>query len=109
MTELHVRNAPLTTGTQPLARCCPQHDDWPTLTEHLVREFPEVSVGAVVRETRQAKDAVTVAALDGADALDTAELIARHQLLILSGRSEEIARLDPERHVRVPAERSAQD
>jgi len=83
-----------------LPRCCPEHQDWPTLTQHLVEEFPEIAIGDIVREVRRAKDAVEQVALDDADALITGELIARHQLSMLCGRVTEVARLDPERHAR---------
>lgn len=81
-----------------ISRCCPTHADWPTLAAHLVEGFPELAVGDVVRELRRAKQAVDHVDLDAADSLDTAELITRQQLMILSGRATESARLDPERH-----------
>ena len=81
-----------------IVRCCPAHADWPTLATHLVEEFPELAVGDVVRELRRAKQAVEDVGLDAAEALDTAELIARQQLMLLAGRATESARLDPERH-----------
>jgi hypothetical protein len=89
-----------TNALEPLPRCCPSHDDWPTLGQHLVDEFPEIALADIVRELGQAKAAVVDMALPHEDALDTAELIARHQLLLLGGRIEDVARLDPERHVR---------
>jgi hypothetical protein len=81
-----------------IIRCCPSHPDWPTLATHLVEGFPELAVGDVVRELRRAKQAVEQVDLDPADSLDTAELITRQQLMLLSGRATESARLDPERH-----------
>ena len=83
-----------------LPRCCSHHDDWATLSEHLVVEFPEIAIGDIVREVRRAKGAVDQVSLDEPDALVTGELIARHQLSMLSGRLAEVARLDPERHTR---------
>lgn len=85
---------------EPLPRCCPDHSDWTTLSQHLVDEFPEVAIGDIVREVRRAKDAVEHVSLDATDALITGELIARHQLSMLAGRIAEVARLDPERHAR---------
>ena len=87
-------------GLEPLPRCCPNHDSWPLLSQHLLEEFPDVAVADLVREVRRAKDAVAAAGLDGPDALATGELIARHQLMLLAGHVSDIARLDPERHVR---------
>jgi hypothetical protein len=72
--------------------------DWPTLAQNLVDEFPDVRIGDVVREIARAKSAVEQVALDDHDALHTAGLIVRQQLLLLSGRSTDTARLDPERH-----------
>lgn len=85
---------------QPLARCCASHKDWPTLSQHLLVDFTELTIEDVVREVRRAKDAVAEAGMDGQEALETAELIARHQLMMLAGRIGDIARLNPERHVR---------
>jgi hypothetical protein len=85
-------------ATPSTVRCCPRHPDWPTLAAHLVEAFPELAVGDVVRELRRAKQAVDDVGLDLDEALDTAELITRQQLMMLTGRSTESARLDPERH-----------
>lgn len=87
-------------GGESLPRCCPSHPDWPTLTQHLIEAFPEIAVGHLVREVRRAKDVVEHVSMDETDALVTGELIARHQLSMLSGRLAEVARLDPERHAR---------
>ena len=85
----------------PLPRCCPQHADWPALVQHLVDDFPEVSLVDIVREVRAARDATATADLSHADAMETGELISRHQLMLIAGRISEMARLDPERHVRL--------
>ena len=81
-----------------LPRCCPVHEDWATLARHLVDEFPEVRATAVIRELARSRNAVEGLGLSGEDALQTGELIVRHQLMLLTGRSADIARLDPERH-----------
>src|SRR4051794_20308271 len=83
-----------------LPRCCPQHGDWSTLAQHLLDEFPGVPVGDIVKEVIRAKEAVASHGLDEADALATGELIARHQLLLLSGDRSDVARLDPTSHIR---------
>jgi hypothetical protein len=85
---------------EPLPRCCRSHPDWATLSQHLVDEFPELAIGDIVRELRRAKDAVDHVSLGPTDGLSIGELIVRHQLLMLSGRVAEVARLDPERHAR---------
>jgi hypothetical protein len=89
-----------TTDLTPLRRCCENHDDWRILAEHLVGDFGSLAAGDVVRELTRAKDAVAAFALDAPDQFAVAELMARHQLLLLSGEARDIARLDPERHVR---------
>jgi hypothetical protein len=83
-----------------LPRCCDRHDDWPTLARHLVNDFPELSARDVVRELRTARDAAAATGLADNDSLHIAETIARHQLLLRSGRTGDMARLDPERHDR---------
>lgn len=85
---------------EPLPRCCPVHPDWPTLTRHLIRDFHEVTAADVVEHVAQAQSAVHAFAMEGHDQLRTGELIARHQLRVIAGRIPDIARLDPERHIR---------
>lgn len=87
-------------GAEQLPGCCVSHADWPTLAQHLLDEFSEVSISILVREISRAREAVAAAGLDAAEALHVGELIARHQLMLLSGRTSDIARLDPERHTR---------
>jgi len=89
-----------------LPRCCTRHPDWPTLSQHLVDEFPELAPADIVREVGRAKEAVEHVRLDLTEALAVGELIARHQLLMLSGRVTEAARLDPERHDRLTKPRA---
>ena len=85
---------------EPLPRCCEQHPDWPTLLQHLAHEFPELTLRDLIHELRRAKQAVDNVGLDAAEALATAELIARHQIMLRLGQTTEVARLDPERHAR---------
>jgi hypothetical protein len=85
---------------QQIPRCCPAHDDWPTLADHLLAEFPEINITDIVRQLQAARDAVRDMGLEAQDALQTAELITRQQLLLLCGRLQDMARLDPERHER---------
>ena len=83
-----------------LERCCDAHDDWRTLAEHLIAAFPGVAAGDVLRELARSRDAVVAFSLEESDQFGVAELMTRHQLMLLSGEMREIARLDPERHVR---------
>lgn len=76
------------------------YGDWPSLAEYLLAEFPDVEITDVVRQLQAARAAVADVGLVAQDALQTAELIARQQLLLLSGRLQDMARLDPERHSR---------
>jgi len=85
---------------EPLPRCCERHPDWPTLSQHLAAEFPEMTMRDLIHELRRAKQAVDNVGLDEAEALETAELIARHQIMLRLGQTTEVARLDPERHAR---------
>ena len=84
----------------PLQRCCDQHEDWRILAEHLIEEFTSLAAGDVLRELARAKAAVVAFELDDSDQLGVAELAARHQLMLASGNVREVARLDPERHIR---------
>jgi len=83
-----------------LQRCCDSHDDWRTLAEHLVAAFPSIAAGDVLRELARSRDAVVAFSLEESEQFGVAELMARHQLLLLSGEVRDIARLDPERHMR---------
>jgi hypothetical protein len=84
----------------PLRRCCPQHDDWRTLAEHLVADFSDLPAGDVLQELARAKSAAAAFGLSEAEELGVGELMARHQLMLATGVVRDIARLDPERHVR---------
>jgi len=84
----------------PLPRCCPAHPDWETLLAHLTADFTEIAATDVLRELARARQAVRIVTLDAADALQVAELIARHQLMLVAGRIGDVARLDPEVHRR---------
>jgi hypothetical protein len=70
------------------------------LAQHLVDEFPELPIGDVVRQLRTAREAASITGLSEPEALEMAELIARQQLRLLTGRTPDVARLNPERHDR---------
>jgi hypothetical protein len=80
--------------------CCPRHVDWPTLAQHLLDEYPDATITAIVREVRRARDAVENLGMDEAEAVGVGEAIARNQLGLLTGQVVDVARLDPERHDR---------
>lgn len=90
-------------GAETIPRCCDTHLDWPTLSQHLVEEFPEIPIEDLIDEVRRAKDAVERVSLPADEALAVGELIVRHQLMMRSGLTREVARLDPERHRRTSA------
>jgi hypothetical protein len=96
-----------TTDLTPLPRCCPQHTNWEILLDHLTDEFGEVSSRDVLRELARARQAVRIVSLDEQDELQVAELIARHQLMMNSGRIGDVARLDPEVHRRRDVSRAS--
>ena len=85
---------------EPCGRCCPGHSDWPTLAQHLLDEFPDATINDIVREVRGARDAVDGLGIDDEEAVLVGEAIARNQLNLLTGRTVDVARLDPERHDR---------
>jgi hypothetical protein len=84
---------------QPIPRCCEAHTDWETLARHLVDSFPQASLRDVAQELRVAKDVIELCDL-GDDALQVAELIARHRLMLSTGAIDDVARLDPQSHDR---------
>lgn len=87
-----------------LPRCCPSHPDWSTLAAHLHDDFAEVDVSVLIRELHRAREAVASVGLDETEGLQTAELIARRQLMLFCG-TEENARLYPQRRApRHPAD-----
>jgi hypothetical protein len=90
----------------PLPRCCGTHRDWETLLSHLTDDFDELPANDVLRELARARQAVRIVTLDSGDALQVAELIARHQLMLSTGRIGDVARLDPEVHRRHVAARA---
>ena len=97
--DLAVYPAEMGSG-EPLPRCCETHPDWATMSQHLVVEFPEVPIADLVRELRQAREAVEQVQLPKDEALEMGELIVRHQLMMRAGQVRDAARLDPERHAR---------
>src|SRR4051794_41410194 len=79
----------------PLPRCCREHPDWETLLSHLTTDFTELASNDVLRELARARQAVRIVTLDASDALHVAELIARHQLMLMAGRGGGGPRVPP--------------
>jgi hypothetical protein len=88
------------TELSPILKCCETHDDWGDLTEHLIELFPQLRAGDVVDVLRRARDAVTEFGLPETEHLQTVDIMARYQLMQLSGQMLSSARLDPETHHR---------
>jgi hypothetical protein len=86
------------TDLTPLPRCCPRHDSYRTLVDHLITDFPEVTADEVQEQTVRARSAIAMVRLTGEDELAIAELIARYQLSYAAGRLDDSARLDPQPH-----------
>ena len=84
---------------QPIGRCCARHADWATLAQHVVERFPHLPLSDIAREMRIAKAAIETVDV-GDDALEVAELIARHRLMIAAGDADDVAKLDPQKHDR---------
>ena len=97
---LTVVQVPSTPSSSQQGRCCLSHPDWATLVQHLAEQFPEARLTDVVREVRDARQAVTAVALPEAEALDIGEIIARQRLRLATGVVDDAARLDPQPRAR---------
>ncbi|HVY10108.1 MAG TPA: hypothetical protein VHB18_08185 [Mycobacteriales bacterium] len=87
----------MTATLQPLPRCCPSHDDWQTLTDHLCRDFPTVDAEVVLRAVLEAQG-VTHSFNVADDPIGTVELMVRYRLLLSTGEIADAARTDPQTH-----------
>lgn len=85
---------------QRMPRCCPSHPDWPTLRAHLARQFPTVEAVLIDDEIDRAREAAVMFGVPREEQLPTVEIVARHNLMLLTGEIVETSRLDPETHVR---------
>lgn len=70
----------------PIPRCCPTHRDWPSLARHLLADLSDVPNGAIIDALLQARRAGELFQLEDADAIDCAELIVRHRVLLATGQ-----------------------
>lgn len=84
----------------PVQRCCNSHTSWTELTDHLIRQFPQIQAGEVIEIVTRSRQAADDFDLPSDEHLETVEIIARYQLLQLSGELNTTVRLDPEHHVR---------
>lgn len=77
---------PIVTTAQ-VARCCSTHRDWADLARHLLADFADVPTRSIIDELARARRAGDFFELEGADALDCAELIVRHRVLSATGHA----------------------
>jgi hypothetical protein len=85
---------------KPQQRCCRHHENWTVLRDHLAAEFPMLDKAVVCGEIERARVAVERFGLHVAEGLDTAEAVARNQMMLLTGQRPDNSRLDPESHYR---------
>jgi hypothetical protein len=69
-------------GLGRIPRCCDVHDDWATLAQHLLDDFPTASIREVIRTLYKARTVVDTFGLAPQDALLVAELMTRHRLMV---------------------------
>ncbi|HVT21296.1 MAG TPA: hypothetical protein VHE57_07915 [Mycobacteriales bacterium] len=81
-----------------LPRCCPKHDDWPTLVEHLRRDFPGIEEEQLLRSVLEAQRVTDSFDVHDDEALEVAELMVRYRLLLSTGEIPDVARTDPQTH-----------
>jgi hypothetical protein len=79
--------------------CCSAHGDWRTLCAHLAEQFPTVETVLVSEELDRAQHACIRFGLQQEEHLPTSEILARHNLMLLTEHIPDSCRLDPERHV----------
>ncbi|HEX3901180.1 MAG TPA: hypothetical protein VHW74_18690 [Mycobacteriales bacterium] len=81
-----------------MQRCCPQHRDWSTLADHLLDDFSAELPERVLRCLIDARVLTDRMGLESTDALETAELMTRHSLMLSTGMLVDSARTDPQTH-----------
>jgi hypothetical protein len=79
-------------------RCCASHLNWAVLAEHLIRGFPQITAGEVLDILLRTQRAEEAFGLSEAERLETAETVARYQLMQLTGQLPALVRLDPRHH-----------
>jgi hypothetical protein len=92
----------------PTPRCCPSHDGWAELSQHLIDLFPAMRAPEVLDVILRSRASVEAFGLPENEHLQTVEIMSRYQLMQLSGQVPDNARLKPEDHTgrmkRLPVE-----
>jgi hypothetical protein len=83
----------------PIPRCCPSHDGWAELSHHLIELFPAIRAAEVMDVVVRSRASVENFGLPENEQLQTVEIMARYQLMQLSGQLPDNARLKPESHL----------
>jgi hypothetical protein len=86
------------TDSIPAPRCCESHGSWSDLVQHLIAGFPQIDPAEVVDIVARTRRAEEEFGLPEDQRLETAEVIARHQLTQLTAQGTPSPRLDPESH-----------
>jgi hypothetical protein len=82
----------------PTPRCCDSHDGWAELAHHLIVLFPAMRAAEVMNVILRSRRSVEDFGLPESEHLQTVEIMARYQLMQLSGQVADNARLKPESH-----------
>jgi hypothetical protein len=82
----------------PTPRCCDSHDGWPELSQHLIDSFRSIRSEEVMDVILRSRASVEAFGLPENEHLQTVEIMARYQLMQLSGQLPDNARLKPEDH-----------
>jgi hypothetical protein len=82
----------------PTPRCCPSHDGWAELSQHLIDLFPTMRAAEVMDVILRSRDSVVAFGLPENEHLQTVEIMSRYQLMQLCGQVPDNARLKPEDH-----------
>jgi hypothetical protein len=84
----------------PTPRCCDCHDGWAELAQHLIDLFPAMRAQEVMDVVLRSRRSVEDFGLPISEHLQTVEIMARYQLMQLTGQVPDNARLKPEEHAR---------
>jgi hypothetical protein len=82
----------------PTPRCCESHDGWAELAQHLMTLFPAMRAAEVMDVILRSRRSVEDFGLPEGEHLQTVEIMARYQLMQLTGQISDNARLKPESH-----------
>jgi hypothetical protein len=93
---VQVSDKSLDAVTVRVRRCCRRHEDWDELAQHLIADFPTVAPETVLTQVTRAAAGCDEFGLAETDGRETAELITRYQLMLLTGELVDNARTDPQ-------------